>query len=120
MTKAINYMLSRFENFCAYTTNGKYEIDNNDIERMIRPIAIGRNNWMFAGSHDAAKINAVMMTVVQTCRQLKVNPQEYLEDVLPKLADEKTKSLEGLTPMDWQKPEQKLLQEDGASGGLTQ
>ncbi len=101
MTKAINYMLTRYDTFCSYTTHGKYQIDNNDIERVIRPIAIGRKNWLFAGSHQAAKINAVMMTVVQTCRQLKINPQKYLADVLPKLASHKTTSLKGLTPMDW-------------------
>ena len=101
MTKAINYMLSRYELFSNYTTNGRYQIDNNDIERVIRPIAIGRKNWLFAGSHEAAKINAVMMTIMETCKQMKVNPQRYLESVLPKLADHKTTSLDGLTPMDW-------------------
>ena len=103
VTTAINYMLNRYDTFCNYTTDGRYQIDNNDIERIIRPIAIGRKNWLFAGSHNAARLNAAMMTVVQTCRQLKINPQHYLSDVLPKLAAYDTKSLQGLTPMDWSK-----------------
>lgn len=101
MTTAINYILSRYDTFCNYTTHGKYQIDNNNIERVIRPIAIGRKNWLFAGSQNGAEMSAVMMTVIQTCRQLKINPQEYLTDVLPKLADHKTTKLIGLTPMDW-------------------
>ena len=101
MTTAINYMLCRFDTFCNYTTDGRYQIDNNDIERSIRSVAIGRNNWLFAGSHNAAAINAGMMTVIQTCRKLKVNPYQYLYFVLPKLAAHTTTSLDGLTPMDW-------------------
>jgi transposase len=68
---------------------------------VIRPIAIGRRNWLFSGSENGAKLSAVMMTVVQTCRQLKINPHEYLADVLPKLASYETKSLKTLTPMEW-------------------
>jgi hypothetical protein len=99
--KAIHYMLNRYELFCEYTRDGRFEIDNNAIENMIRPIAIGRRNWLFAGSEHGARMAAVMMTVVQTCRRLKINPQRYLADVLPRLADQNTNSLEGLTPMEW-------------------
>jgi len=102
MYGAINYMYKRYDSFTYYTKDGRYQIDNNDIERVIRPIAIGRRNWLFTGSENGAKLSAVMMTVVQTCRQLKVNPQKYLEDVLPKLSSYETKSLDGLTPMEWQ------------------
>lgn len=102
MYEAINYMYKRYDSFTYYTKDGRYQIDNNDIERVIRPIAIGRRNWLFTGSENGAKLSAVMMTVVQTCRQLKVNPQKYLEDVLPKLSSYETKSLDGLTPMEWQ------------------
>lgn len=103
LSKAINYMLSRFDDFCVYTTDGSYEIDNNDVERMIRPIAVGRKNWLFAGSPEGAKMAAVVMTVIQTCKQLKVNPQRYLAAVLPILAQHETTSIEGLSPFDWKK-----------------
>lgn len=101
MTKAINYMLSRYQVFTAYLDDGLYEIDNNPIERAIRPIAIGRRNWLFAGSDHGAKMAAVLLTVIQCCKMQGINPQQYLTDVLPRLADQGTKSLAGLTPLDW-------------------
>lgn len=103
LTKAINYMLNRFEQFCMYTVSGEYEIDNNPVEQAIRPIAIGRRNWMFAGSERGAEMAAVVMTVIQTCKLRGINPHHYLTDVLPRLASHKTTSLDGLTPLDWRK-----------------
>lgn len=104
MTIAINYMLRRYKVFTAYLEDGRYEIDNNPIERAIRPIAIGRRNWLFAGSHHGAKMAAVLLTVIQCCKTQGINPQQYLTDVLPRLADQGTKSLSGLTPLDWKRP----------------
>lgn len=101
LTKAVNYMLNRFEQFLVYTTDGIYEIDNNSVEQAVRPVAIGRKNWMFAGSHRGAEMTAVMMTVIQTCKLRGINPHHYLTNVLPKLASQKTTSLDGLTPLDW-------------------
>lgn len=101
LTKAVNYMLNRFEQLCVYTTDGAYEIDNNPVEHMIRPVALGRKNWLFAGSHQGAAMTAVLMTVIQTCKLRGINPHQYLTDVLPRLASQKTTSLEGLTPLDW-------------------
>lgn len=101
--KAIHYTLSRWEELTLYIKDGRYEIDNNHIERMIRPVAIGRRNWLFSGSHNGAQMSAVMMTVINTCKQRKINPQKYLKDVLPRLAQRKknTDSLKGLSPLDW-------------------
>ncbi|MCB0328457.1 MAG: IS66 family transposase [Bdellovibrionales bacterium] len=101
LTQAVSYMLSRFEQFCVYTTDGRYEIDNNPVEQAIRPVAIGRKNWMFAGSHKGAEMTAVMMTVIQTCKLRGINPHHYLTNILPRLASQKTTSLTGLTPLDW-------------------
>lgn len=103
--KALHYTLSRWDQLCLYTTNGEYEIDNNHVERKIRPIAIGRRNWLFSGSHYGAQMSAVMMTVINTCKHMKINPQQYLKDVLPKLAQRSrtTDPLTELTPFDWKK-----------------
>lgn len=101
MYKAINYMLNRYDSFCVYTLDGRFEIDNNAAENMMRPVALGRRNWMFAGSEHGAEMTAVMMSVVRTCLRLKINPQRYLADVLPRLASHKTRSLDGLLPWDW-------------------
>jgi transposase len=101
LVKAVNYMLSRYEMFTLYATDGRFEIDNNAVERAIRPCAIGRRNWLFAGSHNGAKMAAIHLTVLENCKKRKINPQEYLTDVLPRLADQNTKSLDGITPLDW-------------------
>ncbi|MCI5065855.1 transposase domain-containing protein, partial [bacterium] len=60
-------------------------------------------HWMFAGSHEGAKMTAVMMTIIQTCKLRGINPHAYPTDVLPRLASQKTTSLDGLTPLDWEK-----------------
>jgi hypothetical protein len=57
-------------------------IDNNVAERAIRPVAIGRKNWLFVGNSDAGKAAGVIISLVQTCRALNINPRIYLEDVL--------------------------------------
>lgn len=101
MYKALNYMLNRYESFGEYTKDGRFEIDNNLAENMMRPIALGRRNWLFAGSEYGARMSAVMMSVVQTCLRLGINPQRYLADVLPQLANHDTTSMDGLTPWDW-------------------
>jgi hypothetical protein len=101
MYTAVNYMHKRYDSFCVYATDGRFEIDNNGAENMMRPVALGRRNWMFSGSENGARMTAVMMSVVQTCLRLKINPQRYLAYVLPRLASYKTTSLEGLTPWEW-------------------
>lgn len=99
--KAIHYTLNRFDALARFTTDGQFEIDNNHVERMIRPIAIGRRNWLFAGSHHGARMSAVLMTVINTAKQMKLNPYDYLKDVLPRLAQQSTTALDGLSPFDW-------------------
>jgi len=101
MYTAIHYMLNRFESFGGYCADGRFEIDNNKIEQLIRPIAVGRRNWLFAGSHHGARMSAVMMTIITCCKQNKINPQRYLSDVLPRLAQTETTSVQGLSPHDW-------------------
>lgn len=103
MHQAIWYMLNRFDEFRAYTTKGQYEIDNNSVERAIRPIAIGRRNWLFSGSHDGARNSAVIYTVIESCKRRRIDVRAYLTDVLPRLASLKTTSLRGLTPIDWKR-----------------
>ena len=65
-----------------YTTDGKLNIDNNPVERAIRPVAIGRKNYLFAGSHEAAQRNAMLYSLLGTCKLHGVNPFDWLKDVL--------------------------------------
>lgn len=83
--EATRYVLTRWEAFTRYATDGRLSIDNNLAERTLRAVAIGRANWTFVGSADAGHWAATHYTVVGTCRHLGLDPFAYLRDVLPKL-----------------------------------
>ncbi len=76
--KAITYTYNLWPRLKAYIDNGKYEIDNNKIENAIRPLALGRKNYLFAGSHSAAQKAAMMYSFFATCKINDVNPLEWL------------------------------------------
>lgn len=84
--EAVNYMLNHWEPLTRFTKNGFYPIDNNPVERIIRPLAIGRKNWMFAGSEAGAKWCSVYYSIFATCQLNGIDPEKYLEDVLMRLA----------------------------------
>lgn len=85
--EATRYVLTRWEAFTRYTTDGRLSVDNNVSERTLRGIAVGRGNWTFLGSADAGHWAATHYTVVGTCRHLGIDPFAYLRDVLPRLHD---------------------------------
>ena len=87
--KAINYSFKRWKGLCAYAQDGKLEIDNNLVENTIRPIALGRKNYMFAGSHDAAQNLAVLYSIIGTCEKNNINAYKYLHWILRKIATNK-------------------------------
>lgn len=99
--RAINYTLNIFPNLKRYIEDGRYEIDNNMIENTIRPLAIGRKNYLFAGNHDAAKGYAMMYSFFATCKINKVNPYEWLFDVLNKIQECKISNLHQFLPQNW-------------------
>jgi transposase len=70
-------------------------------ERAIRPLAIGRKNWLFMGSEEGGKAAAVLLSLVQSCRAVGVNPREYLEDVMRRLMDHSVQKLNELLPAEW-------------------
>jgi transposase len=76
--KAINYTLNRWNKLCIYTTNGILQIDNNLVENSIRPVALGRKNFLFAGSHERAQDAAMMYSLFATCRLHNINPAKWL------------------------------------------
>lgn len=101
IAKAINYALSIFDNLERYTEDGRYEIDNNMIENSIRPLALGRKNYLFAGNHVAAQSYAMMYSFFATCKINNVNPQEWLSDVLDRIQDHSINKLNELLPHNW-------------------
>ena len=83
--KAIAYCLPRWKRLRIYTTNAMLNIDNNPVENAIRPIAIGRKNYLFAGSHDAAQRAAMLYALFAPCRLYGINPYDWLKDVLHRM-----------------------------------
>ncbi len=102
--KAINYMLNHWYALKRYTENGEYPIDNNPVERIIRTLAIGRKNWMFAGSESGAKWMAAWYSIIATCLLNNINPHEYIAEVIQRLPlRTDTMSVKDLTPIEWSK-----------------
>lgn len=99
--KAIAYSLTRWDKLCVYTTNARLLIDNNSVEREIRPVAMGRNAYMFAGSHDAAGRAAMIYSLFATCRMHKINPYNWLKDILRRMPNYTTKNMHELLPQNW-------------------
>jgi hypothetical protein len=106
---AIAYTLNLWPRLIRYTEDGRYQIDNNLIENSIRPIAIGRKNYLFAGSHEAAQRAAMIYSFVGTCKQLGINPQLWLENVLERLPYfKRNDDLSCLLPANWKKEQESL------------
>jgi transposase len=101
MAKAIFYSLQRWEKLCLYTTDGKLQIDNNLVENSIRPIAIGRKNYLFAGSHNAAQRAAMLYTLLGTCKINSINPYEWLKDVFERIPTHSINKIQELLPHNW-------------------
>ena len=99
--QAIKYALSNFEGIMVYTTEGFLQIDNNILEAQIRPIALGRHNFLFAGSHNGAEHAAIIYSLLATCRLQSINPIHYLDDVLRRIKDQSRHKYIELLPQNW-------------------
>jgi hypothetical protein len=96
--KAIGYALQRWQTMAAYFEDGHLEIDNNLIENAIRGVALGRKNYLFAGSHEAAQRAAIFYTFLEMCKKHEVNPEKWLNYVLDHILDVSIKKLDQLLP----------------------
>lgn len=101
--QAITYALNQWQALNRYTEHGALEIDNNAAERAIKPIVLGRKNWLFIGSEAAAQRTCVLMTLVNTCKALQINPFEYLRDVIDRVSTHPMKRIAELTPRQWKR-----------------
>jgi len=99
--KAIQYALNRWKDMAPFLANGNIEIDNNLVENIIRPAAIGRKNYLFAGSHEAAQRTAMFYTFFAACKHHGVDPEKWLTDVLNRIYDHKASQLHELFPQNW-------------------
>jgi len=99
--KAIGYMLGRWKYLKRYVEDGRFEIDNNLIENAIRPVALGRKNYLFAGSHNGARRAALIYTLVANAKLQGLEPFAYMRDILSRIADYPYKKLANLLPVNW-------------------
>lgn len=100
--KALDYSLKRWGALTQFLENGQLPIDNNWIENQIRPIAIGRSNWMFAGSLRAGQRAAAVMSLIQSAKLNGHDPYAYLKDVLARLPTQKNSQIDQLLPHRWE------------------
>jgi transposase len=100
--KAIDYSLNRWAALTRYRDDGDLLADNNWVENQSRPIALGRNNWLFAGSLRAGKRAAAVMSLVHSARLNGHDPYSYLKDVLERLPTQPVSRVQELLPHRWQ------------------
>jgi transposase len=101
IAEAIGYTLTRMESLSRYCENGMLEIDNNLAENSIRPIVLGRKNYLFAATHESAQRAAMIYSILATCRHHDINPEDYLKDVLDRTATHPQARLDDLLPWNW-------------------
>jgi transposase len=100
--KALDYSLRRWVALTRFVDDGQLPVDNNWIENQIRPIAIGRNNWLFAGSLRAGQRAAAVMSLIQSARMNGHDPYAYLRDVMARLPMQRASQIGELLPHLWQ------------------
>jgi len=99
--KALGYSIERWNELMIYAGDGKLNIDNNPVENSIRPVAIGRKNYLFAGSHEAAQRSAMLYSLLGTCKLHGINPFLWLRDVLNRIPAHHINKIEELLPHNW-------------------
>ena len=109
--KALEYSLRRWDALARYLEDGRLPIDNNHLEGQIRPIAVGKHNWLFAGSLRAGQRAAAVMTLVNSARLNGHDPYAYMKDVLQRLPTHKMSAIEELLPHRWQPASQPRVTE---------
>ena len=103
--KAIGYTLPLLPRLSRYVNDGRFRIDNNLVENAVRPLALGRKNFLFCGNHDAAARAAIVYSLVDSCKALGIDPREWLENVLLRISENENnrEALRELLPDKWAK-----------------
>jgi transposase len=109
LKEAMGYFCGLIPYLKNYTADAFARLDNNLAERAVRPLAIGRKNWLFFGSADGGEAGAILFSLVQTCRGLGINPREYLEDVMRRIMGHNSQKLYELLPDHWLKSRQQPI-----------
>lgn len=98
---AISYTLNRWPALLVYLDQPFVEISNNASERSIKPMVLSRKNWLFAGSEEGGHTAATIMSIIETCKRLRINPFEYMKDVLTRFPSAKTSQIDDFLPDRW-------------------
>jgi hypothetical protein len=99
--KAANYTLSQWRKLTRFLEHPELELSNNLAENSMRPVALGRKNWIHIGSRQAGPKVAAILSIMETCRRMKIAIRDYLAAVLPGIADVSIQRLADLTPAAW-------------------
>jgi len=100
---ALHYIRNQWKALNRFLEDGRLRIDNNGAEYQLRAIAIGRKNWLFAGSFEGARRAATLYSLVQSCRLASIDPFLYIRDVLLRVATHPQGQIGELTPRVWAK-----------------
>ena len=101
LAKAIRYAVNQWSKLEVYLGDGRIEIDTNLVENAIRPTKLGAKNWLFIGCREAGQRAAILYTIIENCRRLKIDTREYLEEVLTRLPGMKESEVAALIPANW-------------------
>jgi len=101
ISKAINYALNQWEALSAYVQDGNVPISNCASENAMRPVAIGRKNWLFVGNETSGHQTAILLSITQTCRRLGIDVRAYLTDVLARVNTHTADRIAELLPDQW-------------------
>ena len=101
LAQAIRYSLSRWPALTRYTTDGRLEMTNNAVERAIRPLALTRKNYLFAGSDSGGMRAAAMYSLIESAKMNGLDPEAYLRDILARIADHPINRIGELLPWNW-------------------
>lgn len=99
--EAVTYMNRQWTALSRYVDDGRLAIDNNNAERALRRVAVGRKNWLFAGSFEGGKRAAVIYSLIETCKRIGADPFKYMRDVLERLPTTSPENYAALTPRAW-------------------
>jgi transposase len=101
--EALGYFCSLIPYLKNFTSDAYARLDNNVAERAVRPLAIGRKNWLFLGSEEGGEAAGIILSLIQTCRALNINPREYLEDIMRRLMAHSNQKVTDFLPDVWLK-----------------
>jgi len=102
--EALGYFAGLIPHLKNYTNYPFARIDNNVAERAVRPLALGRKNWLFIGNEKSGEASAIILSLIQTCKALGKNPTVYLEDVMRRLMGHNSQKIDQLLPHNWMPP----------------